>query len=89
MPHQLLADCLRRALISRDKGAAVHLIRRQRVDPLLQLVDDFADCRCLVARAIMHGASLPWHHSDAEGSDHARQRAGIRIRSCRGWPQRV
>ena len=42
------ADGLRRPLIGLDKGAAMHLIMGQRVDPLLQLVDDLADCRCLV-----------------------------------------
>src|SRR5688572_15876127 len=51
-----LCDCLRGALISRDEGTAVHLIRWQRVDPSLELVDDFTDGRCwLAGGAIMHG----------------------------------
>jgi hypothetical protein len=53
-----VADGLRGPLIGRHEGTAVHLIMGQRIDPLLELLNDFIDCRCCLAgRASVHGVS--------------------------------
>jgi hypothetical protein len=68
----------------------VHLIMGQRIDPLLELLDDFIDCRCwLAAGAIMHGRQSSFRRFGAEGSGHATAKAPVRIRSCCGWSERV
>jgi hypothetical protein len=55
-----VADRLSGALIGRQEGAAVHLIRFQYIDSPLQLLDDLADRGCwFVGAAIVHIASLP------------------------------
>ena len=55
-----VADCLGGALIGREKGAAGDLMWCQRIDPLLQLLHDLADCECWFASVdFVHDASLP------------------------------
>jgi hypothetical protein len=55
-----LANRVRGALVGRQEGAAVYLIRCQRIDPPLQLLYNLLDCHCWFANATtVHVASLP------------------------------